>query len=178
MSMRPRHPCFTCIFTVLIILLVVVAGAETTRAAEAKLPARAIAKSLRSYAASIGCLMAFDQKNVVKFNASGSGRNSEYVALFVIDPDCSGGSAMAFRALAVFEETASDRVFVRPALSFPIAENELPPFTERLFVEDGKLMYDGLDFDAAKDPLCCPSTPVRGQLTFRNGTWVTERARR
>jgi len=159
-------------------LFVGVAGAETTRAAKVRIPARAIAKSLRSYADSIGCLLAFDPKNVVKFNASGSGGSSEYVVLFVIDPDCSGGSAMAFRALAVFEETEPHRVFVRPALSFPIAENELPPFTERLFVEDGKLMYDGLDFDAAKDPLCCPSIPVRGQLTFRNGTWVTEPVRR
>src|ERR1035437_7111654 len=174
MNIRRRLARLFCTFTVLTMLFVVVAGAETTYAAEAELPARAITKSLRSYADSIGCLMAFDQKNVVEFNVSGPGGNSEYVALFVIDPDCSRGSAMAFRALAVFEKTESDRVFVRPTLSFPVAENELPPVTERLFVEDGKLMYEGLDFDVAKDPLCCPSIPVRGQLTFRNGTWITE----
>lgn len=139
-------------------------------AADHGVPKKRIEAVVKAYVGTIGCLLNLDRQNIVKFGVNDEGATT-YVALFSIDPNCSGGSAMAHSAIALLERT-SGGIFIRPAQSFPVASSRgLPQYVERIYVQGDHLRYSGKEFDVAKDPLCCPSIQVKGELMLIDGVW-------
>lgn len=143
--------------------------------AEPAIPIVKVEKVVKAYAGTIGCLLRFERRNIIRHDLDGRNVPPTYIALFAIDPGCSEGSAMSHSAIAVIEQGIQGRVFMRPERSFPVAKNEgLPQYTERIFVKNGELRYVAMDFDFSKDALCCPSIHVEGRLSFKDGKWIAE----
>ncbi|MEJ2437810.1 MAG: hypothetical protein P8Y49_08955 [Sulfurovaceae bacterium] len=141
--------------------------------AEADIPKKEIIEVVQAYSKTIGCLLNLEEKNIVRYN-DGNNEN-QYVVLFTIDPECSGGSAMAHSALVVVtQEDYRGRVFIKPAQSFPVATNNLPQYSESIFIQDDNLWYTAKEFNWEIDALCCPSIEVKGKLTFKSGKWEAE----
>ncbi len=161
-------------FSWLASLLILLSGSSL--AGEAKIPVGKLARVANTYATSIGCVLAFDKRNIVEYPVS-SGGEKNYVALVGIDPQCSKGSAMYHSAIVALVAIEGSGVFVVPDQSFPIAENEgLPQYVERIYTKGGELWFSGKEFDSSKDALCCPSLSVTGKVVLRNGNWVTSHA--
>jgi hypothetical protein len=134
-------------------------------------PVRSIERMLKAYAGTIGCLMSFSRKNIATYRIN---HHIYYVALYGIDPQCSGGSSMYHSALAVMSENSERQIFIDPAKSFPVASpSGLPQYVDRLYLKDGLLTYSAKDFGDG-DARCCPSVNVEGVLSFKDGTWVVE----
>ena len=158
--------------TSLLLLLGVAGHAICAETATQTLKVESVVKA---YANTIGCLLRLDRRNIVRQNIGGLNGASTYVVLFAIDQGCSGGSAMSQSAIAVVEQGMQGRMFIRPELSFPVTKNEgLPQYTEKIFVRNGDLRFAAKDFDFSKDALCCPSLPVEGRLSFKDGKWIAE----
>jgi hypothetical protein len=140
--------------------------------AEADIPKKQIVEVVQAYSKTIGCLLNLEEKNIVRYNGN---NENQYVVLFTIDPECSGGSAMAHSALAVVtQEDYRGRVFIKPAQSFPVATNNLPQYSESIFIQDDNLWYTAKEFNWKIDARCCPSIEVKGKLTFKSGKWEAE----
>ena len=132
---------------------------------------RKVAAMVKTYAGMIGCLMYCDPSNIVEYNIDDDDRK-EFIALIGIDPECSGGTAMAQSGLILIKHDYKGRLFLQPEHSFPVAQPEgLPQCTYRLFLRSGKLMFSGEDFDKGDSP-CCPSLSVEGLLTMKDGKWI------
>lgn len=131
-----------------------------------------LARVTAEYADTIGCLLLkVDHSNIVEYPVVNS-RERRFVSLINIDPQCSGGSAMGRSVLISLIETDDGKVFVIPEESFPVAENNrLPQYIDKIYTKNGDLWFSGKDFDQKKDPLCCPSVPIKGRLMYSDGNW-------
>jgi len=131
------------------------------------LPRNKIDRILGAYASPLGCDFGMDRKNIVEMDIEGKGKN-EYIALFVNDDGCSGGSGSVSSKLAVLEqhEEKPDKgsIYVRSELTMPIASAiGLPRFIDRIFVKDGQLWFSGR-IHADKDGNNFPTIPVQAQV--------------
>lgn len=143
--------------------------------AEQNIPYNKISSVVKDFAKTIGCMMNFDEKNIVRYEVEGGYDGvGEFVVLYGIDPKCSGGSAMYHSALAVLEDDYRGNVYIHPGQSFPINQpNDLPQYVEKIYVENGQLLFQSKEFDS-KDALCCPSLLVTGRLFMKEGKWFAE----
>lgn len=132
--------------------------------AESKIPAL-----VKQYATSIGCGFNFNPRNVVPYEIDGM---ESFVAVFILDVGCRGGSNTSESVFVVIERGANFSLFINTKYSAPHqTSDDIPQFVTRLFINKGKLWYKGLEFDFSKDSGCCPSIPIKAQLAFINGKW-------
>ena len=143
--------------------------------AEQNIPRSEIGSVVKDFAKTIGCMMKFDETNIVRYEVDGGYDGfGEFIALYGIDPKCSGGSAMYHSAIAVLERDYRGNIFIHPGQSFPVNRpNDLPQYVEKIYVENGQLLFKSKEFDA-KDGLCCPSLLVTGRLFMKEGKWFSE----
>ena len=132
-----------------------------------ELPRAKIEKVLSAYSNSVGCAFEMDRKNIVKMDINGSGEQ-EFVALFVNDEGCSGGSGSWESNLAVLdqhdEEPDKGNIYVRPDMTMPVSSAiGLPRFIDRIFIKDSQLWFAGR-IHADKDGNNFPSIPVQAQI--------------
>lgn len=131
-----------------------------------------VASVATRYAASLGCAVTLDKRNVVPYSIEG---NKLFIVLYSIDVGCSGGSAMSRPALAALERNAYGNFYVRPEYSSPRStSDDFPASTDRLFLKDGRLRFAGRDL-GPNDALCCASVPVEGWVSFSQGQWTADK---
>ena len=131
------------------------------------LPRTKIEKVLTAYAKATGCDFEMDKKNIVRIDLNGD-EDIVYVALFIIDEDCSGGSGSWTSNLAVLdqntERAAKTEIYVRPEMTMPVAPGVgLPRFIDRIFIKNKQLWFAGR-IHADIDGNNFPSIPVESQV--------------
>jgi hypothetical protein len=136
-------------------------------AQQQELPRTKIEKILGAYANSIGCDFSIDRKNIVEMDIEGNG-NKVFVALFINDEDCGGGSGSWTSKLAVLdrhnENPNKGAIYVLTELTMPAASSiGLPRFIDRIFIKDGQLLFAGR-IHADKDGNNFPTIPVQAQI--------------
>ncbi len=133
-------------------------------AAEKTIPAL-----LESYGNATGCSFSFTPSNLVKYKIQ---KEPVFVAAIGLDAGCSGGSAMGRTLLITMKYGAYHKINVVPELSTPMqTPSNFPKHLERLYLENGEIMFSGFVPDWSKDALCCASQPVKGKVLFINGKW-------
>ena len=150
-------------FTLIALLLTTLPAAAQPQ----DLPRARIEKILGAYASSLGCEFEMDRKNIVKADIKGDG-DTVYVALYIIDNDCSGGSGSWNSNLAVLDlhEDYPDKggIYVRPKMTMPeIYGIGLPRFIDRIFIKDGQLWFAGR-IHADNDGNNFPTIPVQARI--------------
>lgn len=155
-------------------LLCCISTGQSIRA-EQNIPRNKISSVVKDFANTIGCIMDLDENNIVRYEVEGGYDGvGEFVVLYGIDPKCSGGSAMYHSALAVLEIDYRGNIYIHPGQSFPVNRpNDLPQHVEKIYVENGQLLFQSKEFDS-KDGLCCPSLLVTGRLSMKEGKWFAE----
>lgn len=129
-----------------------------------EIPRAKIEKVLNAYANSVGCAFEMDRKNIVKMDIYGDGE-PVFVALFVNDDDCSGGSGSWSSKLAILGQH-NGGIYVRPEMTMPlISSRGLPRFIDRIFIKNGQLWFAGR-IHTDKDGNNFPTIPVQAQLQF------------
>jgi len=124
------------------------------------------------YANSLGCAVTLDKRNIVPVRLDD---RDLFVVLYSIDVGCSGGSAMSRPALAALKRSTYGTFYVRPEYSSPLStSDQFPAATDRIFLKDGRLGYQGREL-GPDDALCCASVRVEGWARFKNGKWVADR---
>ena len=118
------------------------------------------------YANTVGCAFEMDRKNIVEIDIDGSG--NVFIALFVNDDNCSGGSGSWSSKLAVLEQVNENpkngRIYIRPEMTMPVISGiGLPRFIDRIFIKDGQLWFAGR-IHADKDGNNFPTIPVEAQV--------------
>lgn len=131
------------------------------------LPRIKIEKVLSTYANTVGCVFEMDQKNIVEMDIQGNG-DKVFVALFINDDDCGGGSGSWTSKLAVLdrhnENPNKGGIYVLTELTMPAASSiGLPRFIDRIFIKDGQLWFAGR-IHADKDGNNFPTIPVQAQI--------------
>lgn len=132
-----------------------------------ELPRTKIEKILGTYANTVGCDFEMDRKNIVKIDINGDG-DRVFIALFINDDGCGGGSGSWTSNLAVLEQhdEEPDRggIYVRPEMTMPVISGiGLPRFIDRIFIKDGQLWFAGR-IHADKDGNNFPTIPVQAQV--------------
>jgi hypothetical protein len=140
--------------------------ATTAFAQTDKIPRSQIETVLGAYAHSVGCDFEMDRKNIVETDVDGSGVK-RFVALFINDDGCGGGSGSWQSNLAVLEqsnnESGNNGIYVVPEMTMPVISSiGLPRFIDRIFIKDGKLWFAGRIHDE-KDGNNFPTIPVQAQ---------------
>ena len=160
------------IFISLVLLFI---STKLSVGAEQNIPRSEIGSVVKDFAKTIGCMMKFDETNIVRYEVDGGYDGfGEFVVLYGIDPKCSGGSAMYHSAIAVLERDYRGNIYIHPGQSFPVNRpNDLPQYVEKIYVENGQLLFKSKEFDS-KDGLCCPSLLVTGRLFMKEGKWFSE----
>ncbi|XQE65146.1 hypothetical protein ACOAPY_10575 [Pseudomonas sp. P3C3] len=134
-------------------------------AAEKTIPAL-----LESYGNAIGCSFSFNPSHLVKYKIQ---KEPIFVAVIGLDFGCSGGSAMGRTLLIAMKYGAYHKINVVPELSTPTqTPSDFPKHLERLYLENGEIMFSGFVPDWSKDSLCCASQPVKGKVSLANGKWA------
>lgn len=131
------------------------------------IPRAKIEKVLGAYANSVGCAFAMDRKNIVKLDIYGDGEKESqvFVALFVNDDECSGGSGSWASKLAILEQH-NGGIYILPEMTMPlIASSGLPRFIDRIFIKNRQLWFTGR-IHADKDGNNFPTIHVQAQLQF------------
>lgn len=129
-----------------------------------EIPRAQIEKVLSVYANSVGCAFEMDRKNIVKKDIYGDGE-PVFVALFVNDDDCSGGSGSWSSKLAILDQH-NGGIYVRPDMTMPlISSSGLPRFIDRIFIKNRQLWFAGR-IHADKDGNNFPTIHVQAQLQF------------
>lgn len=136
-----------------------------------ELPRAKIEKILGMYANTVGCDFEMDRKNIVKIDINRGG-DTVFVALFINDDDCSGGSGSRVSNLAVLGQHKKNPdkggIYVRPEMTMPVIPGiGLPRFIDRIFIKDGQLWFAGR-VHADKDGNNFPSIPVQAQVQLLN----------
>lgn len=125
-----------------------------------------------NYANSLGCAVILDKRNIVPFRMDD---RDFFVVLYSIDVGCSGGSAMSRPALAALERNLNGTFYVRSEYSSPLSTSDrFPAATDRIFLEDGRLWFEGREL-GPNDALCCASSRVEGWARFEHGQWIADR---
>lgn len=132
-----------------------------------ELPRAKIEKILGRYANTVGCDFEMDQKNIVEMDINGNG-DKEFVALFINDDDCSGGSGSSASNFAVLEQHKENPdkggIYVRPEMTMPVIPSVgLPRFIDRIFIKDAQLWFAGR-VHADKDGNNFPTISVQAQV--------------
>jgi len=132
-----------------------------------ELPRTKIEGILGTYANTVGCDFSMDKKNIVEMDIEGN-EEKEFIALFINDDGCSGGSGSVTSNLAVLaqhdEEPDKGSIYVRPEMTVPVASGiGLPRFIDRIFIKDGYLWFAGR-VHADKDGSNFPTIPVQAQI--------------
>jgi hypothetical protein len=160
---------------ILAILLLSACMVSISAGEDARAPAEKIKSVLRSYANTLGCVVRFEDENILPYDVDDDGKK-EFVVLVGIDPGCSGGTAMHRSVLVVLERETQGQIFVRPQQSFPSAQLEgFVQHMERISIKDEQLWYEGKEFDWTNDARCCPSVPVKARIFFKDGAWMDSR---
>lgn len=142
--------------------------AATSLVAQAhELPRSKIVKIIHTYANTVGCGFEMDRINIVEMDIEGNG-NKVFVALFIDDDNCGGGSGSWTSNLAVLarhnENPDKGGIYVRPEMTMPVASNiGLPRFIDKIFIKDGQLWFAGR-IHADKDGSNFPTIPVQAQI--------------
>jgi hypothetical protein len=131
------------------------------------IPRTKIEKVLDTYANTVGCDFEMDRKNIVKTNISEDFKKV-FVALYINDNECAGGSGSWESDLAVLwqhnEDPDKGGLYVIPELTMPvIASIGLPRFIDRIFIKDGKLWFAGR-IHAPNDANNFPTIHVQAQV--------------
>jgi hypothetical protein len=143
--------------------------ATTASAASKRDAVGDVAAVVTQYVKTLGCAVAIDKRNIVRFSIDGEPR---FVALYSLDEGCSGGSAMSRPAFAVIEASPMGGFYIKPMYSAPEATSDaFPPIIDRLFVRGGQLRFEGRAL-GPNDALCCASMRVEGAVAFRAGHWI------
>ena len=126
-----------------------------------------IEKTLGTYSNSVGCAFEMDRKNIVEMDIEGNG-NKAFVALFINDADCGGGSGSWTSKLAVLdrhhESPDKGGIYVLPEMTMPVASGiGLPRFIDRIYSKDGELWFAGR-VHAEKDGNNFPTIQVQAQI--------------
>jgi len=125
-----------------------------------------------SYANSLGCAVTLDKRNIVPFRMDD---HDLFVVLYSMDVGCSGGSAMNRPALAALERNPYGAFYVRSEYSSPLSTSDrFPAATDRIFLKDGRLGFEGREL-GPNDALCCASSRVEGWARFEHGQWIADR---
>jgi hypothetical protein len=138
-----------------------------TVAAPKELPRAKIEKVLGAYANTVGCDFEMDRKNIVEMDIEGYGEK-EFIALFINDDGCSGGSGSWSSKLAVLDRHTENPnkggIYVLPEMTMPVAPGVgFPRFIDRIFVKNGQLWFAGR-VHAEKDGNNFPTIPVQAQI--------------
>lgn len=153
----------------LAILMAFSASVGIAHASADAVPRKSITKIVKQYASAMGCDVVFDSRNIVKIQLAD---DWGYVVVYSMDPGCAGGNALYQSYFAVVSPSAFGSLFINAAYSSPPQTSTLfPKKIIKVSRSNGELWYRALDFDAAKDPACCPSVPVEGRLVFKKGKW-------
>lgn len=155
--MKPR------IFALLALLLTALPALAQSQ----ELPRTEIETILRTYANTVGCSFEMDRKNIVEMDINGDG-DMEFVALFINDDDCSGGSGSWESHLAVLDRHKDypDKggIYVRPEMTMSAIQGiSLPRFIDRIFIKDGQLWFAGR-IHAENDGNNFPTIPVQARI--------------
>lgn len=133
-------------------------------AAEQTIPAL-----LERYGNAIGCAFAFNPGNVVKYRIQ---KQPVFVAVISLDVGCSGGTSMSRNLLVTMKYGDYHRISVDPERSRPsLTPTDFPKRLERLYVENGEILFSDFKPDWTKDALCCATQPVKGKVSFSDGGW-------
>lgn len=133
------------------------------KAAEKHIPA-----TIRKYAEAIGCNFAMDPKNLLPYQLDGK---AGFVALFLLDVGCSGGSTMSRPVLVFLQHSGLNKVVIDVLYSNPLqTSEEFPSMVTRIYLKKGKLYFQGFEL-RPEDALCCPSLKVGGRVEFRKQQW-------
>lgn len=132
-----------------------------------ELPRVKIEKILGTYANTVGCDFEMDQKNIVKLDLNGDG-NMVFVALFINDDNCAGGSGSWTSNLAVLgqydDHQNKGRIHVIYEMTMPLISSiGLPRFIDRIFIKNGQLWFAGR-IHAEKDGNNFPTIPVQARI--------------
>lgn len=132
-----------------------------------ELPRTRIEKILGRYANTVGCDFEMDRKNIVKIDIDGDGEKV-FVALFINDGNCAGGSGSWKSNLAILDQHNENPdkggIYVRPEMTMPVISGiGLPRFIDRIFIKDSKLWFAGR-IHADKDGNNFPTIPVQAQI--------------
>lgn len=132
-----------------------------------ELPRTKIEKILGTYANTVGCDFEMERKNIVQIDLNGDG-NKVFVALYINDDGCSGGSGSWESNLAVLEQhnenPGKGGIYVRPEITMPVISGiGLPRFIDRIFLKDGQLWFAGR-IHADQDGNNFPTIPVQAQV--------------
>ncbi|AMK77873.1 MULTISPECIES: hypothetical protein [Methylomonas] len=159
-----------------ILLLLLICVSIGTSADETTLPTKQIASTISAYANSVGCLIHMDEKNIIRFQIDDKPETEYVVALYDLDSQCSGGTAMSRPAFAALRRDYSHNFHIVPEYSMPSATSDnFPRFINKLYIKDNQIWYSAKEFDFRHDALCCPSIPVEAQVVFKNGLWIDSR---
>jgi len=132
-----------------------------------ELPLTKIEKVLGTYANTVGCDFQMDRGNIVNMDIDKDIKNV-FVALYIFDSNCGGGSGSWDSNLAVLrkhnEDTDKGGIYVLPKLTMPeISGIGLPRFIDRIYMKNGQLWIAGR-IHAPKDANNFPTIPVQAQV--------------
>lgn len=132
-----------------------------------ELPRSKIENILHTYVNTVGCGFEMDRKNIVKMDIA-EDRDEVFVALFINDNECAGGSGSWTSNLTVLDQHNDNPdkggIYVRPEMTMPVISGiGLPRFIDRIFIKDGQLWFSGR-VHADKDGNNFPTIPVQAQV--------------
>ena len=153
--------------------LLMFAAALPVIAKPQELPRTKIEKILGTYANTVGCDFEMDRKNIIEINLNGDG-DKVFVALFVNDNGCGGGSGSWTSNLSVLKQYDDHQnkggLRVIYEMTMPIISGiGLPRFIDRIFIKNGQLWFAGR-IHAEKDGNNFPTIPVQARIQLRHSS--------
>ena len=137
-----------------------------------EIPRTKIEKALGTYANTVGCDFEMDRKNIIEINLNGDG-DKVFVALFVNDNGCGGGSGSWTSNLSVlkqYDDHQNKGLRVIYEMTMPIISGiGLPRFIDRIFIKNGQLWFAGR-IHAEKDGNNFPTIPVQARIQLRHSS--------
>lgn len=130
----------------------------------------ALPRTVRAYADSIGCAVAFEPKNVVRWGGQPEGIH--YLALVTIDSGCAGGSRSWRSIFIAIHEGAYGKLYVHPAYSHSgVTSGRFPQAIDSIASSNGEVRFSGR-LVQENDPGNRPSRQTGGTVIWSGVEWM------
>lgn len=130
----------------------------------------ALPRTVRAYADSIGCAVAFEPRNVVRWRGQPEGVH--YLALIAIDSGCAGGSRSWGSIFIAIHEGAYGKLYVLPAYSHSgVISGRFPQAIDSIISNNGEVRFSGR-VAQGNDPGNRPSRQTGGTVIWSGIEWA------